>query len=205
MSSTPPGLQGIHAILLHHGAPAVAGGLLGLDNRRRLEAGEGLSAAGREAVAAALRVLDALDAELDPLRAQITAFAARQPGCRAFQADYAIGPITATALWSELGDSRRFSASVRRSGIPGWTSPCTPWTASGRPGACPARDRCCCAGRCSRPPSALPARVLPITPATGRSPIESAAIGPPLSVARKMLRRAHHTLRALGDQALAPV
>jgi transposase len=26
-----------------------------------------------------------------------------------------------------------------------------------------------------------------------------------LSVARKMVRRAHHTLRALGDQALAPV
>jgi len=25
-----------------------------------------------------------------------------------------------------------------------------------------------------------------------------------LSVARKMVRRAHHTLRALGDQALAP-
>src|SRR3954452_3409450 len=113
-------VQRVHAILWHHGAPAVTGGLLGLDNRRRLEAGERLSPAGRQAVAAALRILDALDAELEPLRSQITAFADRQPGCRALQADYGIGPITATALWTELGDSARFSASrkaVRHTGL----------------------------------------------------------------------------------------
>jgi hypothetical protein len=120
--------------LLHHGVPAVSGGLLGADNRRRLEAGEGLSPAGREAVAAALRILDALDAELDPLRRQITAFAARQPGCRALQAAYGIGPITAAALWSELGDSARFSASRKAGGTPAWTSPCTPPTANAPPG-----------------------------------------------------------------------
>src|SRR3712207_9450486 len=51
----------IHAILLHQGVPAIAGDLLGVDNRRRLEAGEQLSAAGRQAVATALRILDALD------------------------------------------------------------------------------------------------------------------------------------------------
>jgi len=103
-------IQRLHAILLHHGAPALSGDLLGGENRRRLEAGAGLSPAGRQAVATALRILDALDAELDPLRKQIAAFADRQPGCRALQADYGIGPITAAALWAELGDSRRFSA-----------------------------------------------------------------------------------------------
>src|SRR3712207_4753124 len=56
-------VQRIHAILLHHGVPAVAGGLLGLDNRRRLEAGEGLSPAGQQAVATALRILDARSEE----------------------------------------------------------------------------------------------------------------------------------------------
>jgi transposase len=45
-------------------SPAV----LSLDNRRRLEAGEGLSPADLQAVATALRIIDALDAELDPLR-----------------------------------------------------------------------------------------------------------------------------------------
>src|SRR3712207_6121321 len=113
-------VQRIHAILLHQGAPAIAGDLLGADNRHRLEAGEQLSPAGREAVASALRILDALDAELVPLRRQIAAFARRQPGCKALQVHYGVGEITAVALWAELGDTRRFSASrqaVRHTGL----------------------------------------------------------------------------------------
>ncbi|WP_100501233.1 IS110 family RNA-guided transposase [Geodermatophilus chilensis] len=198
-------LQRIHAILLHHGAPTVTGSLLGLDSRRRLEAGEGLSPAGQEAVAAALRIVDALDAELDPLRKQITAFAGRQPGCRALQADYGIGPITATALWTELGDSRRFSASrkaVRHTGLditvhssdgkrpPGRLSrqgsPLLRWALF---------EAAQCAARPGSPDHAYYRRV------ADRVGGNRAA----LSVARKMVRRAHHTLRALGDEALAPV
>src|SRR3954468_25035279 len=113
-------VQRIHAILLHQGAPALTGDLLGADNRRRLEAGEQLSPAGGEAVAAALRVLDALDAELGPLRRQIAAFARRQPGCKALQGHYGVGEVTAVALWAELGDTRRFSSSrkaVRHAGL----------------------------------------------------------------------------------------
>ena len=197
-------VQRIHAILLHHGAPAVTGGLLGLDNRRRLEAGEGLSAAGRQAVAAALRIVDALDDELEPLRKQITAFADRQPGCRALQADYGIGPITATALWTELGDSARFSASrkaVRHTGLditvhssdgkrpPGHLSrqgsPLLRWALF---------EAAQCAARPGSPDHAYYRRV------ADRVGGNRAA----LSVARKMVRRAHHTLRALGDQALEP-
>src|SRR5918997_6990363 len=44
-------IQRLHAILLHHGAPALSGDLLGGENRRRLETGAGLSPAGRQAVA----------------------------------------------------------------------------------------------------------------------------------------------------------
>jgi transposase len=198
-------VQRIHAILLPHGVPAVAGCLLGLDNRRRLEAGMGLSLAGREAVAAALRILDALDAELEPLRKQITAFAARQPGCRALQADYGIGPITATALWTELGRSRRFSASrkaVRHTGLditvhssdgkrpPGHLSrqgsPLLRWALF---------EAAQCAARPGSPDDAYYRQVADRVGGTRAA----------LSVARKMVRRAHHTLRALGDQALAPV
>src|SRR3954447_114760 len=58
----------VPAIRLHRGPPAIAGDLLGADNRRRLAAGEQLSPAGRQAVATALRILDALDPELVPLR-----------------------------------------------------------------------------------------------------------------------------------------
>jgi transposase len=197
-------VQRIHAILLHHGVPAVTGGLLGADNRRRLEAGEGLSPAGRQAVATALRIVDALDAELDPLRKQIAAFADRQPGCRALQADYGIGPITAAALWSELGDSARFSASrkaVRHTGLD-----ITVHSSDGkrtaahlsRQGSPLLRwalfEAAQCAARPGSPDYAYYRRV------ADRIGGERAT----LSVARKMVRRAHHTLRALGDQALAP-
>jgi transposase len=180
------------------------GDLLGGENRRRLETGASLSPAGRQAVAIALRVLDALDAELDPLRKQIAAFADRQPGCRALQAVYGIGPITAAALWSELGDSTRFSASrkaVRHTSL-GITvhssdgertaahlsrqsSPLLRWALS-EAAQCPARP--------GSPDHAYYRRV-----ADGLGGKRAT-----LSVARKRVRRAHHTLRTLGDEALAP-
>ena len=196
-------IQRLHAILLHHGAPALSGDLLGGENRRRLEAGTGLSSAGRQAVATALRILDALDAELDPLRREIAAFAARQPGCRALQADYGIGPITAAALWTELGDSRRFATSrkaVRHTGLD-----ITVHSSDGkrtaahlsRQGSPLLRwalfEAAQCAARPGSPDHAYYRRV------ADRLGGNRAA----LSVARKMVRRAHHTLRALGDQALA--
>jgi transposase len=197
-------IQRLHAILLHHGAPALSGDLLGGENRRRLETGAGLSPAGRQAVATALRVLDALDAELDPLRKQIAVFADHQPGCRALQADYGIGPITAAALWTELGDSARFATSrkaVRHTGLD-----ITVHSSDGKRSAAHLSrqgspllrwalfEAAQCAARPGSPDHAYYRRVADRI-GGGRAT---------LSVARKMVRRAHHTLRALGDQALAP-
>ena len=198
-------VQRVHAILLHQGAPAIAGDLLGADNRRRLEAAEELSPAGQQAVATALRILDALDAELVPLRRQIAAFARRQPGCKALQAQYGVGEITAVALWAELGDTRRFSSSlkaVRHTGLD-----ITVHSSDGkRPPARLSRqgspllrwalfEAAQCAARPGSPDHAYYRR------GAERVGGNRAA----LSVARKMVRRAHHILRALGDQALAPV
>ena len=198
-------VQRIHAILLHQGAPAVVGELLGADNRRRLEAGEQLSAAGRQAVVTALRVLDALDAELVPLRKQIAAFARRQPGCRALQAHYGVGEITAVALWAELGDTRRFGSSrkaVRHTGLD-----ITVYSSDGKrtPGRLSRQgspllrwalfEAAQCAARPGAPDHAYYRQV------ADRLGGNRAA----LSVARKIARRAHHTLRALGDEALAAV
>jgi transposase len=198
-------VQRIHAILLHQGAPAIAGDLLGADNRRRLEVANELSPAGRQAVATALRILDVLDAERVPLRKQIAAFAHRRPGCRALQAHSGVGEITAVALWAEPGDTRRFSASrraVRHTGLD-----ITVYSSDGK-----------------RPPGHLSRQGSPLL---GWALVEAAQCaarpGSPdhayyrqvaerlggnraaLSVARKIARRAHHTLRALGDEALTPV
>jgi transposase len=198
-------VQRIHAILLHQGAPAIAGDLLGADNRRRLEAGEQMSSAGRQAVATALRILDALDAELVPLRREIAGFARRQPGCKALQAQYGVGEITAAALWAELGDTRRFSSSrktVRHTGLD-----ITVYSSDGKrtPGKLSRQgspllrwalfEAAKCAARPGAPDHAYYRQV------ADRLGGNRAA----LSVARKIARRAHHTLRALGDEALAAV
>jgi transposase len=198
-------VQRIHAILFHHGAAATVGDLLGSDSRQRLETGTGLSPAGHQAVLAALRVVDALDAELDPLRRQIAGFARRHPACKALQAQHGVGPVTAAVIWAELGDTRRFSASrkaVRHTGLDVTVYSSDDKRAPGRlsrQGSPLLRwalyEAAKCAARPSSPDHAY------YTQVKDRIGGNRAA----LSVARKITRRSHHILRSLGDQALAPV
>lgn len=197
-------VQRVHAICFHHGLPAARGDLLAQGNRDRLQAGAGLSPAGRHAVTVALGILDHLDRELDALRRQITSYARRQPGCRALLAQYGVGPVTAAALWSQLGDTRRFSASrkaVRHSGldITVYSSDTrrTPGRLS-RQGSPLLRWALYEAGKCAaRPGSPDHAYYQQVRARAGGN---RAA----LSVGRKIARRSHHILRALGDQALTP-
>lgn len=198
-------IQRLHATLFHQGVAATEGDLLAVDSRRRLEQGVGLSAAGHQAVLTALRVLDRLDAELVPLRRQIAAFARRQPGCRALQTRYGVGPITAAAIWAELGDTRRFSASrkaVRHTGLDITVHSSDGKRAAGRlsrQGSPLLRwalfEAAKCAARQTSPDYAYYSQL------RQRAGANRAA----LSVARKITRWAHHTLRALGDQAFVPV
>ena len=66
-------------------------------------------------------MIDATDAEALPLKADLQRFGQRQPACRALvDAHYGIGGLIAVAVWSELGDCRRFSRSeqvVRHTGL----------------------------------------------------------------------------------------
>jgi transposase len=194
--------QRMHATLYHLGAPAQRDLLAG--DRDRLGRIEGLSPAARQAIAVALRVIDALDAQIDGVRGELVGFARRQPGCRALQAEFGIGALLSVVIWCEMGDARRFTRSrdvVRHSGLditvycsddkrsPGRLSrqgvPLLRWALyeAGR-----------CAARASSPDHAYYRQV------ADRLGGQRAA----LSVARKLARRCHHRLRALGDQALAP-
>jgi transposase len=80
-----------------------------------------LSPAGRQRITVAHRMIDATDAEAQPLKKDLQRFGARQPACRALaDAQYGIGGLIAVAVWSELGDCRRFSRSeqaVRHTGL----------------------------------------------------------------------------------------
>src|SRR5215211_1314166 len=196
--------QRIHAQLFHQGVPA---GLrlrteVGREALRRAE----LSPAGRELVEVGLRMLDAFDLELAPLDRRLHAFARRQPGCRALiERLYGVGPVSATAILAELGDCRRFSSSddaVRHAGLditvyqsddkraPGHLSHEGPellrWALY---------EAAVSAARVGSPDHAY---YLQVAQRLGHTRAC-------LSVARKLCRRAHHTLRELGEQALAPI
>jgi transposase len=66
-------------------------------------------------------MIDAINVESQPLKRDLQRFGQRQPGCRALvEAQYGIGGLLAVAIWSELGDCRRFTRSmqaVRHSGL----------------------------------------------------------------------------------------
>jgi transposase len=195
--------QRIHATLFHLGAPAQPD-LLGSDPDRlaRLEA---LTQATRQTTMVALRMIDALDDTLNALRAELVAFGRRQPGCKELQHEYGIGALTSVVIWSEMGDARRFANSrnaVRHTGLD-----ISVYSSDGkrsrghltRQGPPMLRWALYEAGRCaarqSSPDHAYYERV------AQRVGKQRAA----LSVARKLARRCHHRLRALGDDALAPV
>jgi transposase len=196
-------LQRVHATLFHHGVPAERN-LLAPDRRERLERGSGLSPAARQLVTVALRTLDQLDAELDLLRAELTRFARRQPGCRALDELYGIGPVTAVAIWAELGDVGRFSSSrqaVRHTGLD-----VTVYSSDGKrtPGHLARQgppvlrwalfEAATCAARPSSPDHAYYTQVKERLGGNRAT----------LAVARKLTRRCYHTLGALGEQAYAP-
>jgi transposase len=196
--------QRIHAQLFHQGCPPIRA-LLSEAGRAALTEAE-LSAAGRQYVDTALRRIDELSTEIDPLRKQLVDFARRQRGCRALQGHFGIGGLCAAIIWAEVGDARRFGSSdqlVRFAGLD-----ITVYSSDGK-----------------RSPGHLARQGSPQLRWAAFEAAKSAARrgspdyayyhnlaakhdghngkNPTLAVARKILRRCYHTLRELGDAALA--
>ncbi len=196
--------QRIGAQLFHQGVEKRRG-LLTVAGRAHLEDAE-LSAAGRQLVEVALRIIDALGAEADQLRSELKAFARSQAGCRALVDElYGVGELTAAIVWAEMGDTRRFSSSdqaVRHTGLD-----ITVWSSDAKRSP----------GRLSRQgPAALRWALFEAALAATRNNSPDHAyylqvterLGAKrayLSVARKLARRIHHILRGLGDAAFGQV
>jgi transposase len=196
--------QRIHAELYQHG--------VGLAEGTRLRDGETrcrlledrsleLSPAARQPIAVGYQMLDAADAQLVPLRAQLARFAGRQHACRALAAaHYGVGPVTSLAVWTELGDCRRFSRSdqvVRHSGLDVTIYSSNDRRSGGRlsrqgPGALrwAVYEAGKCGSRSTSPDYDYYQQV------KARHDGKRAA----LSVARKVLRRCYHTLRQLDPE-----
>jgi transposase len=194
--------QRIQAQLYHHGVPRRRQ-LLVAERRAWLESLE-LPEAARRQIRVALAMIDAVDGQLAPLDRELRALARRQPGCRALMGHYGIGEITAVTILAELGDARRFSSSrhaVRYAGLDITVSE---------------SDRKRAPGHLSRQgPPALrwalfeAAQVARRTGSPdhdyyGESKQRLGANRALLSIARKLLKRAHHTLREQGEEALQP-
>jgi hypothetical protein len=191
--------QHIQAVLYHHGLPQRRE-LLTSANRAWLDELK-LPDGARQQIAVALQMIDALDAQAAPITAELRAFAKRQIGCRALMKHYGFGPLTAVTI---LAARRRAPVLIlaprgplRRPGrhrLPVRPAP------RARP---PLADRRRCAGRCTRrcrPPDG------PAAPST-TLPADSEQIGGNrawLALARKLLKRCHHTLRELGNDDLQP-
>ncbi|HEV8652879.1 MAG TPA: IS110 family transposase [Actinomycetes bacterium] len=195
--------QRIHAVLFHHGLPDRCY-LLTADGRAWLASVE-LPTVARGAVDLALRMIDQIDAELDGFDTALARIARAQPGCKALMRRYGIGWLTAVAIWAEFGDVRRFAnarQAVRFTGLDITISESDSKRARGhlaRQGSPVLRWALHEAAMCAaRPGSPDHAYYLAVKQRLGG---KRAA----LSVARKLAREAYHTLRALGDQALAPV
>jgi transposase len=195
--------QRVQAVLYHHGLEKRSG-LLSGENRAWLEQLP-LPAAAAEQVTVALALTDALDVQIAPIDKQLGSFARRQSGCRALMVHYGIGTLTSVVILAELGDVRRFSSSrqaVRYAGLDITVHQSDKRRAPGhlsRQGPPALRWALYEAAQVARR-SGSPDRDY-YTQAAERLGGNRAC----LALARKLLKRSYHTLRELGDEALAPI
>jgi transposase len=194
--------QRLQAVLYHHGV-APRGELLTAESRAWL-AGLALAACAREQITVALALIDALQAQLGPLDRALRAQARRRPGCRALMRHYGIGPLTAITILAELGDAGRFCSSrqaVRYAGLDITVHQSDARRAPGRlsrQGPSTLRWALFEAAQCARRPRS------PDHPYYLHTAERLGGNRACLAVARKLLKRSHHTLRELGQDALQP-
>jgi transposase len=193
--------QRIHAQLFHNGYPQQKN-LDSVEGRARLEELE-LPAAARQVVDLSLAMIEHINEELEPIEEGLRVYARSQAGCQALMEHYGVGDLTSVALLSELGDTRRFSSSkkaVRFAGLD-----ITVHSSDGKRTA----------GKLSRQGSpVLRWAAFEVAKRAWRkgSPDHDyylktkeriGANRAALSIARKLIRRAHHTLGDLGEEAIS--
>jgi transposase len=116
-------VQRLHALLFHHGAPALSAGAVSTQAGRQAaaEAAAYLTATARTQFDVNSNVLDNIEANLYEVRRELLRRARRLQGARLLQQTiYGVGPIAALALVCWLGGGKRFSSSrkaVRYAGL----------------------------------------------------------------------------------------
>jgi transposase len=193
--------QRIQAVLYHHGCPPRRSLLIG-DGRDWLAA-QPLPAAAREQVTVALGMIDALEAQIAPLDRELRAYARRQAGCRALMAHYGIGELTAVTILAELGDCQRFSSSRHAVGYAGLDITVHQSDQRRAPGHLSRQGPPALRWALFEAAQSACRQRSPDRDYYGQAAERLGHNRACLAVARKLLKRSYHTLRELGEEALA--
>jgi transposase len=193
--------QRIHAQLFHHGH-SLPPSLRTSAGRQRVESAE-LPDAARQVVNVGLAMIDRIDAEIDAIDTQLAAVAKRLKGAQVLSRQWGIGPILAVTILAELGDTRRFSSSRQAVRFAGLDVSVEDSDGHGPPGRLTRQgppalrwalyEAATSAWRVASPDHAY------YLEAKERLGTKRARI----SVARRILRRVHHELAAVGEEAFA--
>jgi len=192
--------QRLHAILVHEGWPCSRGSLLTASGRRWVAAIR-LHPGARAQVEAMLTVMGSLAEQIEMIDCELRRMAKTDARLKALQNIFGVGPILAATILAEIGDAKRFrrarqvvraagldpvvrdSADKQRRGqLAKQGAPCLRWA------LVEAAQHAC---RKSSPDHELYVR------ARGHAGANPAT----LTVARKIGKRAFHTLRELETQA----
>ena len=195
-------VQRIHAELFQHGVAVPDGEIASATTRAWLcDPALPVSEAARQRIRTGYAMIEATNAQALPLRGELARFGGRQPACRALAAGhFGIGGLTAVAIWTELGDCRRFTRSmqvVRHAGIDVTVDSSDDHRARGylsHQGPGILRWALYEAAKCSARPAAPDYAYY--SSVKQRHDGKLAA----LAVARKLARRCYHTLRSVDPE-----
>ena len=194
--------QRIQAVLYHHGFPQRRN--LMSEQGRQWLAAPGATGDGARADHGGVAMIEALDLSSRRSTSSCARMRAASPGCRALMGQFGVGEMTAVTILAELGDARRFSSSrdaVRYAGLDITVHQSDRRRSAGhlsRQGPPALRwalfEAALCASRSGSPDREYYRQAAERLGGTGAG----------LAVARKLLKRSYHTLRELGEEALAP-
>src|SRR2546421_1251933 len=192
--------QRLHALLFQHGLPSPPD-LRTRAGRAWLD-GLTLPPGSAQLLHTGVAMVEALEVQLDTVDTALAGYR-NWPGPAALQPEYGIGPLLSAVIWAELGDCRRFSSSDQAVRYAGIDVSVYSSDSHRSPGHLTRQGPAVL--RWALDEAALHAHA-PASPDHAYYLVAKQRLGhkrATIAVARKLLRRCHHRLRALGDDVMA--